>query len=337
MLMVSLTLNLTVSLVAPTPAIADTPAPDTDLDQTIDAGQPVARGARVLETGHVDLGPRFDGGRWRLLVHDDAAKSDAAATSVWRDPAETVLRVLDTAAVEAPDDPAYAFLGAQPGQLVWVVPQTQNPQAVWLGWNTQDPEVMRRIDRGVTLSMVGAQGPGSVSVFLQASGFAQPQVLWDSRSGEEQPAWVDVNTHTHANWVFTQPGVYLVRLRVEADLVDGTHVADTQVIRFAVGSQTPTDDALTARWQGGEPGASATAGAADVAADEAADGWDGDRLGPVLLIAAAALLAMVAAAAGVAAARSRRAKRRALGLGVGRGPAPRTPDPAGATPDGAER
>lgn len=235
------------------PAVAT--SEDPNLEQRIDAGAPVVDGARVLEAGHVDMGPRLVDGQWRFLVHDDVAKADATATSVWRHPDRTVLRVTDAAQLTVPDDPAYGFLGAPAGAPVWVVPQTQDPEVVWLGWNTQDPDVMATIDRGVTLSLTGVQGPGTVSVYLQSGSFGEPQVLWDSRTTEPQPVWVDVNTHTHANWVFTQPGVYLLRLTAEADLVDGSTASDTQVLRFAVGSATSTDEALAATWAGEEPAA----------------------------------------------------------------------------------
>lgn len=236
-------------LALPAPAVAEDD--DPDLKQKL-PDLPIVHGERVLDAGHVDMGPKYDDGTWRFLIHDDVARADADAESVWRYPAETVLHVLDEAQLSLPDDPAYAFTGAKAGDPVWVVPQTQNPAVVWLGWNTQDPEVMQTIDRGVTLSLTGAQGPGVVTVYLQSGSFGEPQVLWDSRKTEAQPAWVDVNTHTHANWVFTKPGVYLLRLRADADLIDGTHVSDTQFIRFAVGSSTSTDDALTATWSGAD-------------------------------------------------------------------------------------
>ncbi|MFC8190278.1 TIGR03773 family transporter-associated surface protein [Cellulomonas sp. NPDC057328] len=307
---------------------------DPDLDQTIDAGAAVVTGTRVLEAGHVDMGPRVVDGRWQFLVHDDVAKADANATSVWRYPDQTVLRVTDAAQLTVPDDPAYAFLGAAPGAPVWVVPQTQDPEVVWLGWNTQDPDVMATIDRGVTLSLSGVQGPGTVSVYLQSGSFGEPQVLWDSRVAEPQPVWVDVNTHTHANWVFTQPGVYLLRLTAEADLVDGTTASDTQVLRFAVGSATSTDEALAATWAGTEPSAEAAdtdapadepvdGGAADASTDGtgAADvaGGDGGRGALVPVLVGAVVLVAVALVAGfvVAGVRGARARRRVLAAHAG--------------------
>jgi surface-anchored protein len=236
-------------LAAPIPALADA-ADDPDLDQSLDE-LAIVHGQRVLEAGHVDMGPKYeDDGTWRFLIHDDVAKADANAESVWRYPDETVFHVLDEAMLTVPDDPAYEFLGAAAGAEVYVVPQTQNPQVVWVGWNTQDPTVMETIDRGITLSLDALQGPGTMTTYLQSGSFGEPQLLWDSRTAGAQPIWVDVNTHTHANWVFTEPGVYLVELTAEADLIDGTHVSDTQRIRFAVGTATSSEEALAAAWDG---------------------------------------------------------------------------------------
>lgn len=226
---------------------------DPSLRQRLDRDQAVAGGEKVLVSGHVDLGPKFVDRRWTLMVHDDTAKSISGGGSVWRRPERTVLQVTDDALREVPDDPAYGFLHSEPGEEVYVVPQTQDPDVVWVGWNTQDPEVMETIDRGVTMTLAGVQGPGSLVVYLQSGDFSEPDVLWDS-TAPAKPIWVDVNTHTHANWVFSAPGVYLVRVRVEADLIDGSTVADTRELRFAVGSRTPPGQALAAAWEGPAPG-----------------------------------------------------------------------------------
>lgn len=311
------------TLLAPAAArAADDGGQDPNLDQTLAPDQAIVHGVRVLDAGHVDMGPRFDGGQWRFLVHDDAHRADANATSVWRYPDETVLHVLDAAQLSVPDDPAYSFVGADPGAPVWVVPQTQNPDVVWLGWNTQDPEVMATIDRGVTLSLTGVQGPGTVTMYLQSGSFGEPQVLWDSRVSDPQPVWVDVNTHTHANWVFTQPGVYLLRLQADADLVDGSSVSDTQLIRFAVGTATSPDDALAATWAGGEPSAGASTPPAGAADDGGASGPStGEQastpLVPILVGAIALVAVALVAGFAAVAVRGNRAKRRALAARAG--------------------
>lgn len=290
-----LLVGLCALLLTPTTALAQ-----DDLEQRIEAGQAVVDGRTVLSEGHVDLGPRFVNGRWTLLVHDDRAKADPDGESVWRPTDQTVLQVRDQAILPIPDDPDYAFLRGKPGDDVFVVPQTQDPEVVWVGWNTQDPEVMETIDRGVTMTMTRVQGPGSLVVYLQSGDFAEPDVLWDS-GGEPEPVWVDVNTHTHANWVFSKPGVYLVQVRIEAELVDGKTVSDTQVLRFAVGSKTSTEDAFTAAFRETPRAAAPTPAAVTT------DRSGGVPLGVVLGVGA------VLSAAGFALvlARGRGAKRRA--------------------------
>ncbi|MBT0774027.1 choice-of-anchor M domain-containing protein [Kineosporia sp. J2-2] len=283
---------------------------DPQLEQHLDE-LAVVDGERVLDSGHVDLGPKFDDGRWSLLVHDDVAQADGGATSVWRHPDQTVFSVSDAARMAMPEDDAYSFLGSAPGQDVYVVPQTQNPGVVWLGWNTQDPEVMERIDRGVTLSLTGVQGPGKLSVYLQSGSFGAPDVLWRSDTAQAQPFWVDVNTHTHANWVFTEPGVYLLGLRASAELTDGSSVSDTQYLRFAVGSSASTDDALTETWTGpAEESAEDAASAPDPDPDSGQDPLT-DK-GFLLLAGLVAGTALLAVATLVLTVRGGRARRRAL-------------------------
>ncbi|WP_396646032.1 choice-of-anchor M domain-containing protein [Microbacterium sp.] len=283
---------------------------DPNLDQTI-GELAIVHGERVLESGHLDMGPKYDDGQWRFLIHDDVAKADANAESVWRYPDETVLHVRDEGKLVVPDDPAYAFVGAAAGSEVWVAPQTQDPDVVWIGWNTQDPTVMQTVDRGVTLSLRSVEGPGIMTTYLQSGSFGAPQVLWDSRITEAQPVWVDVNTHTHANWVFTAPGVYLVELTAEADLIDGSHVSDTQRLRFAVGTDTAPAAAFAAAWTG-DDGEAAPAGDEGSAAAALAESPPTSPLVPVLVAAIALVAAGIVAAAIVIAVRGARAKRAVL-------------------------
>ena len=285
---------------------------DTDLDQSIDSGQGVAEGRAVLATGHVDIGPRFIDGTWMLLIHDDSAKADPTHPSVWRHPDDTVLKVSDASVLTVPDDPAYAFLGVDAGTPVSVIPQTQNSDVVWVGWNTQDPAVMDTIDRGVTLSLTGVDGPGDMVVYLQSGAFGEPETLWDSRESAAQSVWVDVNTHTHANWVFTQPGVYLAHFEITADLVDGTSVTDTQSLRFAVGDATNVDDAFAATTAAITSPADDTppaesAAAESSAAESAAESFVALLVGAIIVVA----LLLVGGLSWVVV-RGNRAKRRAL-------------------------
>ena len=215
--------------------------PSGDLDQTISAQEPAVAGRAVIEQGHVDIGPRFDGtaagqggpGNWLIQIHDSSGPQP-----VWRNLPDVVLKVADAAKQVVPDDPSYAFLGATPGSDVYVVPQTQQQGVVWAGWNTQDPQVIAAIKRQARLSLTGVQGPGTVMMYLQSGNLGQPQVLWDSRRTGQQDVFMDANAHTHANWVFSTPGIYFLSVEFAAELTDGSTASSKQVLRFAVGSAT---------------------------------------------------------------------------------------------------
>ncbi|MFV2012942.1 MULTISPECIES: choice-of-anchor M domain-containing protein [unclassified Micromonospora] len=272
----------------PASPVAQPSSPDPALDQSIAPDQPVAAEPAVLDAGHVDLGPRYVDDEWTLLIHDDAA------TPVWRDPDRTVLQVTAAALRAVPDDPTYGFLGVPAGTDVHVVPQVQHPDVVWVGWNTQDPRVMQTIDRGVTLELTDVDGPGEVVMYLQDGTFSEPQVLWRSTEPPGQPMWVEVNTHTHANWVFTAPGVYLIAVRASADLVGGERVSATRHLRFAVGDATSTDEALAA--QPGEVAALPPAGSDDAASADDVGGtgpWPVIGLVVVAVVLAGALVVVV--------------------------------------------
>ena len=236
-------------------------ADDPALDQTVAADEEASTESAVIGTGHVDIGPRMVDGQWSVALRDDSG-----AHPVWRDPDRTVLRVSDAALMAAPTGSDYAFMGAQAGEQYYVVPQTQNPDVVWLGWNTQDPGVVSAIDRGATMRIGSVSGPGRTWMFLQDGTFGKPRLLVDGQSGQAQDVWVDASTHVHANWVFTAPGVYTAALTFSARTTDGRQVSASTTLRFAVGSQTSADEAFAAAPAGAaEAGATGSAGSADSA------------------------------------------------------------------------
>ncbi|MFC5370816.1 choice-of-anchor M domain-containing protein [Arcanobacterium bovis] len=231
----------------PTAAVAeDSPKPvpaDPALTQVVDANEKVApRGTPVeISAGHVDMGPKFIDGTWTLMARDDVSKP-----ATWRHIDDVVFRVRDKGKIAVPAGKEYSFIRAD--KEVWVVPQQEIANVVWLGWNTQDPNVVSKVNGGVSLIFGGHQGPGHFNVFLQAGNFAGPQQLWKGDSEESQPIHVELNTHTHANWVFTEPGTHLVRITAQAQLKDGTTVENTQTLRFAVGDAANAQQALGAKW-----------------------------------------------------------------------------------------
>ncbi|MFW0110072.1 choice-of-anchor M domain-containing protein [Rothia sp. P13129] len=201
------------------------------LEQTLSADSPIGTEKTVIPQGHVDMGPKFVDGQWRLMLHDDHGQSP-----VWRHLSDVVLQGNDDAKLPVPDDPRYAFVQASAGEDVYVIPQTERSGVVWPGWNSQDPEVVSRLGEGMTLTLEKVEGPGQMSLYLENGNFSAPQVLWNSADTQAQDIWVDSNSHVHANWVFTKPGAYFVTVKAHATLADGTKVSDTARLQFAVGS-----------------------------------------------------------------------------------------------------
>ena len=227
---------------ATTPGISATPSADPALEQNVAANEPISQTPAVIEAGHVDLGPRLIGGKLTVSLRDDSA-----ASPVWRDPNKTVLRVREGALIQVPQGEDYKFLADS--KRVYVLPQTQKTQLVWLGWNTQDPAVTKLIKGGVNMRIEQVKGPGRSWLILQEGTFGKPKVLADSATSA-QDIWVDTNTHVHANWIFSKPGIYLVKVSFKATGVDGKTYQATTTLRFAVGDATSTTNALKAQPSG---------------------------------------------------------------------------------------
>ena len=301
-------------VIAGAPSSFADPSPDPDLAQSVSAHEEWRGDASEIAVGHVDLGPRLIDGQWRAGL-----RHDAESGAVWRDPNQTVLRVSDAAIMTAPDSADYPFLADVAGKPVYVVPQTQNPGVVWLGWNTQDPAVTATIDRGLTMRVGPVSGPGRAWLFLQSGTFGKPLLLADSGAAPGD-VWIDSGTHVHANWAFSAPGTYTATVTFLGTTTAGEAVAASTTLRFAVGdaasasealamaapAAAPTDGASASSSSGAAPAAS---GAADPAGSSSAAGAASGGLPDwaFLAIIAVAVLSLLVIGALVVA-RSRRSR-----------------------------
>ena len=256
-------------LIVGAPSSFADPSPDPDLAQSVAAHEEWSNEASEISVGHVDLGPRLIDGQWRAGL-----RHDAESGAVWRDPNQTVLRVSDAAVMTAPDSADYPFLADVAGKPVYVVPQTQNPGVVWLGWNTQDPAVTATIDRGLTMRVGPVSGPGRAWLFLQSGTFGKPLLLADSGAAPGD-VWIDSGTHVHANWAFSAPGTYTATVTFLGTTTAGEAVSASTTLRFAVGDAASASEALAmaapAAADAASAGASASSSGAAPAASGAAD------------------------------------------------------------------
>ena len=288
------------------------PSPDPDLAQSVAAHEEWSNEASEISVGHVDLGPRLIDGQWRAGL-----RHDAESGAVWRDPNQTVLRVNDAAIMTAPNSADYPFLADVAGKPVYVVPQTQNPGVVWLGWNTQDPAVTATIDRGLTMRVGPVSGPGRAWLFLQSGTFGKPLLLADSGAAPGD-VWIDSGTHVHANWAFSAPGTYTATVTFLGTTTAGEAVSASTTLRFAVGDAASASEALamaapaaapadgaSASSSGAAPAASGAAPASSSSASGAASGGLPDWAFLAIIAVAAASLLVIGA---LVVARSRRSR-----------------------------
>ena len=253
-------------VIAGAPSSVADPSPDPDLAQSVAAHEEWSNEASEISVGHVDLGPRLIDGQWRAGL-----RHDAESGAVWRDPNQTVLRVSDAAVMTAPDSADYPFLADVAGKPVYVVPQTQNPSVVWLGWNTQDPAVTATIDRGLTMRVGPVSGPGRAWLFLQSGTFGKPLLLADSGAAPGD-VWIDSGTHVHANWAFSAPGTYTATVTFLGTTTAGEAVSASTTLRFAVGDAASASEALAMAAPAAADAASAGASASSSGAAPAASG-----------------------------------------------------------------
>ena len=245
-------LSLTPSAQALDPALVQNVGGD---EAVVPRGNPV-----VISEGHIDIGPFIDDGEFTLLFRDDSV-----TPPVWRHLEDAVFVLDDNARQTIPEGADYGFTGAHPGDEVWAIPQNQEAGVPWLGWNTQSPTITHALSRGVNFSFGPHRGPGVASLFLQSGGFGGPQVLYSSADSNTQGMWVEMNTHTHANWVFTKPGRHVIDVQIDSQRTDGSEVSATRQLVFQVG-----DGAA-------EAAASAAGAGAEADADGAADEHNQDH------------------------------------------------------------
>ena len=294
------------SLAAAIPATATTDGTDgtdgDELAQVVDPNQAQGTGQVVRDARHVDFGPTLNTGEWMIEIHDDTE-----SPSYWRRLEDVVLKVNDTAILPVPESEEYSFLGQEPGKEVWVVPQNRKDDVIWVGWNTQEPMVLDSLQLGTTLSVVNVEGPGDVIAYLQSGNFGAPEVLFTTLEPLPQQTWIEVNTHTHANWVFTEPGAYLMEVQFDGELTDGTSVSARDTLRFAVGDETDPQQVFGMVLADSGEAAQPTGQAAEQAAPEPDSG-----LGMVVWIVVGAIAASMMVAVIVVTVASRRARERAL-------------------------
>jgi len=196
----------------------------------------------ILTTEHVDLGLAYVGGAWDLHVHDETNLAEYA-------PGDALLYVGAITKTTRPAGSQWDFFGNNAGEDLWVLPFTQNPNALYLGIGAEETAPgtfatytesdtrlgatpLDRTGEWVKLTLNAVNGPGHLTLYT-FDGF-NPVVWWSSSQGgvsAGDAAYAVAGGHNHFFWAFTAPGIYEVDVTASAF--------------FGPGATNPTSDSAT--------------------------------------------------------------------------------------------
>ncbi|MDR0625824.1 MAG: TIGR03773 family transporter-associated surface protein, partial [Bifidobacteriaceae bacterium] len=181
--------------------------------------------ATVLSAGHIDYASRIVDGKLESLVGDDTS-----GAKVYRQPAGVILWLKPSARLTLPS--GLEQVGSA-GTPVWLVPQTQNADLVWLGWSTEGLNSANA--RGsVSWTLDKVDGPGRVSVYLSGVFGGVQQVVFPGSAYD-----IALGVHAHANWAFSAEGIYRLTMTQRVTLASGARSTDTETLTIAVGNVDP--------------------------------------------------------------------------------------------------
>ncbi len=195
----------------------------------IETDLPDANHPTTVDFYHTDFEVSFTTVGWDVLLSHDlpgtaggldipptAALLYGGANSQW---------ILDA----IPSD--FEFIGAQPGEPFWILPQNAGTGALPLGfaaertassrlcsWNPHDPRGADSADHWFEVRLIDVNGPaGGDFALWQADGIHAPVVFmstYEGGIGEDDVFHISAGSHVHVNWGFTKPGLYAVGFRI---------------------------------------------------------------------------------------------------------------------------
>lgn len=196
----------------------------------------------VFRNEHVDLTTSFTVGTPPSV----AVRDDGSAALIPGPQAMLVLGA-NTKRTRTSTD-GFGFIGVNPGENYWRMPQGQVAQVLFLGLaaygvssgsiDTYDPTTesagrVTTIGPWVRFQLHQVTGPGLISTWQTAVG--GPKVFFNSTDGlsATDSLWLLAGGHSHFNWAFTQTGCYDLQVRSNVFLNDGNSAT--------LGALTPGD------------------------------------------------------------------------------------------------
>ena len=160
----------------------------------------------TLNQGHIDAFHVTSSGKGNLKLD---LTEDATGSHVAHDPNNVTLEVGAHAYEPRTKDVA------EVGVPTYFLPQTQEQDRIWPGWDTQG---VAPHYQGVKINFNRVCGPGRVFMWSQAFGGGATPLLSDGVEVKSGNSIDQANpSHVHANWGFERPGRYSMQVQATAD------------------------------------------------------------------------------------------------------------------------
>ncbi|MBS1706121.1 MAG: choice-of-anchor M domain-containing protein [Armatimonadetes bacterium] len=187
----------------------------------------------ALTNEHVDIDLGYAGNtNFGLKVVDEDAQ-------VAYDPQSAVMLVSSLAKVQrsGSSSDGYSFVGVAPGEYYWRLPQSQNPNLLYLGSSAYsissaidvyDPTTesggrVTGVGSWAKIALHHVSGPGAFSIYQ--GGFGGPKLFaasFDSIDSNDA-CWIVSGGHVHFNWAFSSVGCYDVQFKLAVHKPDGNN------------------------------------------------------------------------------------------------------------------
>lgn len=181
----------------------------------------------LIDSGHVDA--------FNVEAKDGALvldlKEDVTGHQVHHAPEAVELHVKSAAKSTIPA----GYPGEGEG---YALPVTQDPNLLWPGWDTLGTQAPG-VGPAIELHFINVSGPGTIHLFGSGN-FGGPAPLLEGGATELTSGAVrnqSYPAHTHANWVFSAPGVYTIKVQATGTINGKKAESNEATYTFTVGDE----------------------------------------------------------------------------------------------------
>ena len=186
-----------------------------------------AGSASLARAQHVHVQLSYPNNQWRLFIYDfEGGESEAGDVPFF---------VGAGAFSTVPATPAFTnFLGPA-GAPVWILPQVEVADILYLGIGTSGIPPGTFANNQVRLELRSLSGPGHFALFA-GNAVGAPLVHMNSRDGidpaADSVALASAGGHIHVNWAFSAPGVYRLGLTGSGRLAANCQTNTSPVVEY---------------------------------------------------------------------------------------------------------